>query len=140
MKKIIIVSAILLILAACAGGPKEMKTTTISISSTEIETKKIEVSNDSVSSIDVVMANLQKLPILPIGTKLVDVKHKLKRWGCSIVNESEQEIRAMGRKKIRQGNVTIEVQDRDIFIYTFKNGQLASGPNIYREVDNTKSE
>jgi len=129
MKKIAILVFIFLV-SGCQGTGGS-STTTLKIPASTFDSARTKLKNDSVSSTDIIFANMQNVPIPPIGISRRQVESFLANKGLDIIEASDQELLVLGSSKsIKRGNSRISATDVDTFSYKFEDGLLISGPNV----------
>ena len=132
-KSLTIFFLIIIILTGCSSVEVVNNEEVIHISEEEFDAARVRFKNDSLSNNDFLMAVIQSVPILPLGTNIKQVKLELNSTEFRELTELEGTILIKGKNSISSDSHNIEIEQVNIFIYTFKDSLLTSGPNVIKD-------
>lgn len=103
----------------------------VNFSKQDIDNKKNDLGNDSVTLIDILKARIQSVPIPRLKQSKKDVIQMLSKSKISIISNTNNSILILGSSKpIKSGENKISIENPDKFEYKFEDDLLVSGPNI----------
>ncbi|WP_353303248.1 hypothetical protein [Sessilibacter corallicola] len=129
VKTYFLVILLSVLLSACAGVNNNVDT--IVLDQAAVSNAQSRLNNDTVSFGDIFVANLQGVPIVPIGSKIGEVHTTVLSAGLEIVVMDANTIIVLGSPKPQKsGNATVTSNSVEKFVYRFSDDLLVAGPNL----------